>query len=91
MSLLRILRNLAVLVILTVGGLGVTPRQAAANQCGGGGARCTIHKPCCVGFVCSGGSCLACVGYQHLCSAAHPCCPGLFCVPIDGTGLAECI
>jgi hypothetical protein len=33
MSLLRILRNLAVLAILAVGGLALTPRPAAAAVC----------------------------------------------------------
>jgi len=46
MSLLRILRNLAVLVILTVGGLALRPRPAAAvsrygNQTGL--IRCSCH------------------------------------------------
>ena len=55
MSVLRILRNLAVLVILTVGGLALTPRVAGAflacpsvpcsartacQPCGFGGCRC---------------------------------------------------
>jgi hypothetical protein len=91
MSLLRILRNLAVLVILTVGVLASTPRRAAANQCAKGGAPCN-HKPCCVGFTCSGGICR-----QPLCTQAGqvcdirtpPCCPGLYCVLLGNNTYCE--
>jgi hypothetical protein len=45
MSLLRILRNLAVLVILTVGVLAMTPRPAMAIlcPCAGSGATCGVR------------------------------------------------
>jgi hypothetical protein len=45
MSLLRILRNLAVLVILTVGVLAMTPRPAMAIlcPCAGSAATCSVR------------------------------------------------
>jgi hypothetical protein len=59
MSLLRILRNLAVLVILTVGGLGLTPRLAMAKKkpppplCTPQGHTCPGSlPPCCPGLQC---------------------------------------
>ena len=60
MSVLRVLRNLAVLVILTVGGLGLTPRLAMAKKkppppppplCTPKGYQCIYH-PCCPGLNC---------------------------------------
>ncbi len=56
MSFLRNLRNLAVLVILTVGGLGVTPRLALAQSCPsvGCGANITGCHRC-------AGRCFSCV------------------------------
>ncbi len=58
MSVLRILRNLAVLVILTVGGLGLTPRLAMAKKkppspplCTPQGYQC-VYYPCCPGLDC---------------------------------------
>jgi len=59
MSLLRILRNLAVLVILTVGGLSLSPRPVAAQSvCQPLGAVCTITAQCCT----------------HYCGPHHNCC-----------------
>jgi hypothetical protein len=59
MSLLHILRNLAVLVILAVGGLVLTPRPAAALACG-----CNYFYPYCskytTGCVFCGGSTRCC-------------------------------
>lgn len=48
MTLLRNLRNLAVLVILVVGGLGLTPRRAQALGCPsvGCGPKFTGCHPC---------------------------------------------
>ena len=65
MSLLRILRNLAVLLILVV--LASTPRSAAGGDgkhpkqpprtCGYGGQECgpSFLPPCCPGLVCTYG------------------------------------
>lgn len=55
MSLLRNLRNLAVLVILTVGSLGLTPQPALARGCPsvGCGTNLTGCHPC-------GGRCVSC-------------------------------
>jgi hypothetical protein len=47
MSLLRILRNLAVLVILTVGGLSLMPHPMEAQSSCGLGAHCTSNNQCC--------------------------------------------
>ena len=66
MSVLRILRNLAILVILAVAVLTLTPRQAAARSphhpkaCVG---QCSIrfHIPCSEGCTCHS-SCYYCIG-----------------------------
>lgn len=57
MSLLRNLRNLAVLVILIVGSLGLTPRLAQARGCPsiGCGSNFTGCHPC------AGRTCFSCV------------------------------
>ena len=48
MSLLRILRNLAVLVILTVAALSLNPRPVAAqSSCQPLGGFCSVSRPCC--------------------------------------------
>jgi hypothetical protein len=55
MTLLHILRNLAVLVILTVGWLSLSPRAVAAQStCGRTGAYCTSQNPCCSYLCCNG-------------------------------------
>ncbi len=92
MSRLRVLRNLAVLVILTVGVLASTPRQAAAKQCRGAGAACNNGRLCCQGLVCgAGGSCVTCVGFLAICSPLRPCCPGFVCALPLGGGFKACI
>ena len=54
MSVLRILRNLAVLVILAVGVLASTPRHAAAQVgCRIFGELCGGRFVCCRGLVCA--------------------------------------
>lgn len=59
MSLLRILRNLAVLVILTVAVLSLNPRPVAAqSSCQPLGASCTSSSQCCTGSFC---------GWRHSC------------------------
>jgi hypothetical protein len=57
MSLLRNLRNLAVLVILTVGGLGLTPRLAIAPSCPS--VSCGSNVTGC--HPCAGRICFSCV------------------------------
>ena len=57
MTLLRNLRNLAVLVLLLVGCVGLTPRLALARGCGGSvvcGTNLTGCHPC-------GGRCFSCI------------------------------
>jgi hypothetical protein len=71
MSLLRVLRNLAVLVILTVGSLGLIPRTMAAT-CLGGGAACTNGNQCC-SHACMGGRCCYFV-HGHYCTSWVQCC-----------------
>jgi hypothetical protein len=61
MSLLRILRNLAVLVILTVAVLSLNPRPVAAQSCQPLGGQCYTLK-CCPGSLCVGS-----LGYGFRC------------------------
>ena len=56
MSLLRNLRNLAVLVILTVGAVGLTPRLALARSCGS--VACGTNLTGC--HPCGGPRCVSC-------------------------------
>ena len=56
MTLLRNLRNLAVLVILTVGALGLTPRPAQARGCGS--VVCGTNLTGC--HPCGGPRCVSC-------------------------------
>jgi len=58
MSLLRVLRNLALLVILTVAGLSLSPRPVAAQSCRPLGTACTRSAQCC----------------SRLCGWHHSCC-----------------
>lgn len=61
MTLLRILRNLAVLVILTVGWLSVSPRAVAAQStCVRYPRYCSLKVHCCYPFCCN--------RYTHMCS-----------------------
>jgi hypothetical protein len=58
MSVLRILRNLAVLVIFTLAVLASTPRAAAdkPKACEGAGQPCGLgYPPCCHKLVCEFG------------------------------------
>lgn len=66
MSMLRILRNLAVLVILAVAILAATPRRAEAKKhhqaCLGSGSLCTPRSlPCC------SGACVTLGGGKDIC------------------------
>jgi hypothetical protein len=62
MSLLRILRNVAVLVILTVGGLGFTPRATGAQYLACPSARCSSWSVC---QACYGGGCSSRCRFPH--------------------------
>jgi hypothetical protein len=75
MSLLHILRNLAVLLILAVAVLVSTPRPAA-----GGDDKHSKPKP-------GPGRCSE-VG-QECASILPPCCPGLVCVPASTRAFCE--
>jgi len=76
MSLLRILRNLAVLVILTVGGLSLIPRPMAAQlSCRPVGASCPrpgITGYCCT-LVCSQHYTCCLLG-RRVCTSNAQCC-----------------
>ena len=66
MSLLHVLRNLAALVILTVGALGLNPQAGAApSVCQPNGGFCTSSIQCC----------------SRICGHYHNCCifPGKAC------------
>ncbi len=64
MSLLRILRNLAVLAILTVGGLGLTPRPAAITcNCQPCAPLCSSHVTGCKYCYCPLLGCGTCRGH----------------------------
>jgi hypothetical protein len=52
MSLLRSLRNFAVLVIFTVAGFSLMPRPVAASTCRPLGSSCTKQNQCCAGSYC---------------------------------------
>ncbi len=76
MSLLRILRNLAVLVILAIAGLSLAPHTVAAqSSCGVVGTVCSSSAQCCLHY-CSqitGRCCLplhnrACTNWTQCCS-----------------------
>lgn len=78
MSLLRILRNLAVLVILTVGILSLTPRTVAAqSSCRPLGTVCTSSRQCCNSYCGSGRCCLFL--HNAICKSNAQCC-GLSCI-----------
>ena len=78
MSLLRILRNLAVLVILTVGFLSLSPRPIAAQStCGQLGAVCTTAAQCCVHY-CSPRTLRCCIPlHNRACTNWTQCCSGM--------------
>jgi hypothetical protein len=77
-SLLRVLRNLSVLVILTVGSLGLIPRtMAAQSSCHGVGTACTSGKQCCYypAVACERGHCCYFI-HGHICGSSVDCCSG---------------
>ena len=77
MSLLRILRNLAILVILTVGSLSLIPRpMAAQSTCRPKGASCTSKAQCCTHYCGLHGNC--CFPFPHqACTSGAQCCSGI--------------
>ena len=79
MSLLRILRNLAVLVILTVGGLSLSSRpMAAQSTCRPLGTACSRYSSkCCTGSLCGPyGRCCNKPYYSQACTRSDVCCAG---------------
>jgi hypothetical protein len=79
MSLLRILRNLAVLVILTVAVLSLNPRPVAAqSSCRPLGWVCSYTSKCCPGSLCGPhGWCCNKPLRGTYCTASVQCCSGL--------------
>ena len=79
MSLLRIFRNLAVLAILTVGILSLSPRPTAAqSSCQTLGGGCGRYRPCCPGSLCGPrGTCCDKPFYGMYCNISAECCGGL--------------
>jgi hypothetical protein len=84
MTLLRILRNFAVLVILTVGAFGLIPRPVAAQStCEPLGARCAYppwqNSQCCSGLCGPHGTCCDKPLRNQYCTSSLECCSG-FCM-----------
>jgi hypothetical protein len=78
MSLLRSLRNLAVLVIVTVGGLSLIPRpMAALSVCRWKGALCQSSRQCCLFLLCSPITHRCCGYYHQACTSPTQCCSGI--------------
>ena len=85
MSLLRILRNLAVLAILTVGFLSLSPRpMAAQSTCRLLGAFCTTpgfrNAQCGSGLCGPYHRCCSKVWLWSACSTSAECCNGGLCI-----------
>ena len=91
MTLLRILRNVAVLVILTVAALSLNPRPVAAqSSCQPLGGVCSYTSKCCPGSLC---------GPRHTCcnrplrgescTSSAQCCQGV-CLFIPGKPYGGC-
>ena len=78
MTLLRFLRNLAVLTILTVGVLSLTPRTVAAqSSCQYIGGACNSNAQCCLHY-CSPVTRHCCAPWHNrACSNDNECCSGL--------------
>ena len=75
MTRLRMLRNLAVLVILTVAALSLNPRPVAAqSSCHPVGTRCTSSRQCCNNWCYDYRCCWAVPG--HSCTSGLQCCTG---------------
>ena len=79
MSLLHILRNLAVLAILTVGILSLSPRPIAAqSSCRPLGSVCGGYLPKCCSLCGPRGRCCDKPFYGMYCNTSAECCSG-FC------------
>jgi hypothetical protein len=91
MTLLRILKNLAVLVILTVAALSLNPRPVAAqSSCRPLGAGCTSSSQCCSGSLCGWRHTCCDRFFRHqTCTSSAQCCSGL-CVPVPGYPFGQC-
>lgn len=91
MSLLRVFRNLAVLVILTVGVLSMSPRPTTAqSSCRPLGSVCGRYLSCCPGSLCGPiGRCCNKPLYGMACTRADVCCRG-FCYIRPGQTVGEC-
>jgi hypothetical protein len=75
MTLLRILRNLAVLVILTVGWLSLSPRAVAAlSTCHHVGALCTSNAQCCFFSTCDRHHICCSLFHGAYCTSPAQCC-----------------
>jgi hypothetical protein len=75
MTLLRMLRNVAVLVILTVAALSLNPRPVAAqSSCRPPGSYCNRYTKCCNNWCYDNRCCWAIPG--HSCTSGLQCCSG---------------
>jgi hypothetical protein len=91
MPLLRILRNLAVLVILTVGSISLSSRPVAAQSCRPLGAFCNSYtSKCCPGSLC--GPRFRCCNKPlngMACTRSDVCCQGV-CYIYPGQSYGRC-
>lgn len=89
MTLLRILRNLAVLVILTVAALSLNPRPVAAqSSCQPVGSVCA--RGCCPGSLCGPrGTCCDKPYRNQICTSSAECCSGICWHPF-GNPIGRC-
>jgi hypothetical protein len=93
MPLLRIFRNLSVLVILSVGALTLIPRPVAAqSSCHPLGGGCGgLSVKCCFGLICSShGTCCSKPFHGMSCTSYVQCCSG-DCYIKPGQSLGECL
>jgi hypothetical protein len=92
MTLLRILRNLAVLVILTVAALSLNPRPVAAqSSCRPLGWFCSATLKCCPGSLCGGNRCCNKPLYSMECTRSDVCCFGMYCSIFPGKSYGRCV
>ena len=89
MSPLRVLRNLAVLVILTVAQFGLaSPSVSAQTTCGPVGAVCSVNAQCC--FRCGVlHRCCAHLFGGNQCKTNYDCCSGK-CLPSRVPNIGFC-
>jgi hypothetical protein len=92
MTLLRMLRNVAVLVILTVAALSLNPRPVAAqSSCQPLGGACNSYtSKCCTGSLCGPhGTCCNKPFYSMECTRSDVCCSG-YCYIFPGKSYGRC-